>query len=115
MAGFTVCGIDGHDTTEHNKGVFTLSETKNENDTEKENDNYGFHYNMQSISHCTETLSLIPLATFSYSIGLGISLVLSVAQCEYTIKQHETTSRGPRQYDRDPSVKHNTTMNYKLR
>ena len=41
---------------------------------------------MQNISHCTETLSLIPLATFTHSIGLGIGLVLSVAQCEYTIR-----------------------------
>ena len=36
-------------------GVFTLSDTENENDSERENDNYGFHYNMQSTLHCTET------------------------------------------------------------
>ena len=36
-------------------GVFTLSDTENENDSENENNNYGFHYNMQNTSHCTET------------------------------------------------------------
>ena len=30
-------------------GVYRLS------DTENENNNYGFHYNMQNSSHCTET------------------------------------------------------------
>ena len=36
-------------------GVFTLSESDNENHSDNQNDNYGFHYNMQSTSHCTET------------------------------------------------------------
>ena len=36
-------------------GVFTLSDTENKNDSDNENDNYGFYYNMQSTSHCTET------------------------------------------------------------
>ena len=61
--------------------MFTLD------DTENENDNYGFHCYMQNTSHCTETLSLIPLATFSYFIGLGLGVGLSVAKCENTIKE----------------------------
>ena len=59
-------------------GVFTLVDTENE--TDNENDNYGFYYNT---SHCTETLSLMPLTTFSYFIGLGLGI--GVAQCEHTI------------------------------
>ena len=35
--------------------VFTLSDNDNDSDSDNENDNYGFHYNMQSTSHCTET------------------------------------------------------------
>ena len=60
-------------------GMFTLDDTENE--TDNENDNYGFHCNMQNILHCTETLSLMPLTTFSYFIGLGlvsVSVSLSV-------------------------------------
>ena len=36
-------------------GVFTLSDTENENDTDTENDKNGFHCNMQKSSHCTNT------------------------------------------------------------
>ena len=36
-------------------GVFTLSDTENENDTDAENDKNGFHCNMQKSSHCTDT------------------------------------------------------------
>ena len=85
-------------------GVFTLSDTKNENDTENENDYYGFHYNMQNISHCTETLSLILLDTFSYSIGLGIGLILSVIQYEYTIKRRGRLISGHRYLSRARTV-----------
>ena len=69
-------------------GVFTLDDTENETNSEGKSDNYGFHYNMQNTSHCTETLSLMPLATFSFFIGRSLGIVLSVAQCEHTIKGH---------------------------
>ena len=62
-------------------GVFTLSDTETEND----NDNYGFLCNNQKTSHYTETLSMMPLATFSLFIGLGLGISLDVAQCEHTI------------------------------
>ena len=69
-----------HFTNRVTNGMFTLSNTENETNTRNDNDNYGFHCNMQNTSHCTETLSLMLLATFSLGIGLG------VAQCEHTIK-----------------------------
>ena len=60
-------------------GVFTLSDTENENDTENKNDNYGFHYNMQSISHCTETDNMdshLVLVSFSVSLSVNTPLQL---------------------------------------
>ena len=66
-------------------GLFTLDDTENDTDTDTEYDNYGFHYNMQSTSHCTETLPLMPLASFSHFIGLATYIVLGVAQCEHII------------------------------
>ena len=66
-------------------GLFTLDDTENDTDTETNNDNYGFQCNVQSISHCTETLSLMPLANFSHFICLTTFIVLGVAQCEHTI------------------------------
>ena len=69
----------------HSYGVFTLSDTENENDSDNENDNYGFHYNMQNTSpRQIKTQILIEFCT------LVISLVLSVAQCEYTISAQRT-------------------------
>ena len=41
---------------------------------------------MQSTLHCTETLPLMPLANFSHFISLATHIILSVAQCEHTIK-----------------------------
>ena len=67
-------------------GLFTLDDTENDTDTEIDNDNYGFHCNMQSTSHCTETLSLMPLANFNHFIGLTAYIVLGVTQCEHTIR-----------------------------
>ena len=64
---------------------WTLDDTENDTDTETDNDNYGFHCNMQSPSHCAETLSLMPLATFSHFISLATYIVFGVAQCEHTI------------------------------
>ena len=64
-------------------GLFTLGDT--ENDTATDSGNYGFHCNVQNTSQCTETLSLMPLATFSHFIGLATYIVLGVAQCEHTI------------------------------
>ena len=76
-------------------GLFTLDNTENENDsqTETDNDNYGFHCNMQSIVHCTETLPLMPLANFSHFIGLATHIILGVAQCEHTTKQNDKHQR----------------------
>ena len=65
-------------------GLFTLDDTENDTETDNDNDNYRFHCNMQSISHCTETPPLMPLAAFSHFIGLATSIILSVAQCERT-------------------------------
>ena len=65
-------------------GLFTMDDTQNDTETETDNDNYGFNCNMQSTSHCTETLSLIPLATFSHFTYLTTYIVLGVAQCEHT-------------------------------
>ena len=65
-------------------GLFTLDNTKN-TETETDNDNYGFHCSIQSTSHCTETLPLISLATYSHFIGLATYIILGVAQCEHTI------------------------------
>ena len=65
-------------------GLFTL-DTENDNDTETDNDNYRFHCNMQNASHCTGTLSLMSLATFSHFIGLATYIVFGIAQCEHTI------------------------------
>ena len=65
--------------------MFTLDDTENDTDTETDNHNYGFHCNIESISHCIETLLLMPLATFSHFIGLATYIILGVAQCEHTI------------------------------
>ena len=43
-------------------GLFTLDDTENDTETETDNDNYGFHCNMHSTSHCTETISVMSLA-----------------------------------------------------
>ena len=59
-------------------GMFTLDGTENDTKTKTDNDNYGFQSNMQNTSHCAETLSLMPLATFSHFIGLGTCIVLGV-------------------------------------
>ena len=75
-------------------GVFTLDDTANETESENDSDNYGFHYNMQSTSLCTDTVSMMPLATFSLFIGLHLGIGLNVAQCEHTISYlpHSRTS-----------------------
>ena len=67
-------------------GLFALDDTENDTDTETDNDNCGFRCNMQSTSHCTETMPLIPMANFSHFIYLPTHIILSVAQCEHTIK-----------------------------
>ena len=41
---------------------------------------------MQSTSHCTKTLPLMPLANFSHFISLASYIILGVAQCEHTIR-----------------------------
>ena len=63
----------------------SLIDTENDTETGTDNDNYGLHCNMQNTSHCTETLALMPLATFSHFIGLGTCIVLGGAQCEHAI------------------------------
>ena len=68
-------------------GLFILEDTENKNETETDNDNYGFHCNMQNTSHCTKTLPMMPLATFSHFIVLTTYIVLGVAQCEHTITE----------------------------
>ena len=70
-------------------GVFTLDDTKNDTDTETHSDDYGFYCNMQSTSHCTETLPLMSLATFSHFISLRAYIVPGVAQCVHTINIFE--------------------------
>ena len=65
-------------------GLFTPDDTENEFETDNENDNYGFHCNMQHTLHCTETLLLMPLTTFSLLVDLGIGIGLGVAQYEQT-------------------------------
>ena len=42
--------------------------------------------NMQSTLHCTDTLPLMQLSTFSHFIGFATYIILAVAQCEHTIK-----------------------------
>ena len=73
-------------------GLLTLDDT----DTETNNDNYGLHCNMQSTSHCTETLPLMPLATFSYFIGLATYIVLGVAECEHILAAVHTVGQRKR-------------------
>ena len=73
-------------------GLFTLDDT--ENDTETDNDNYEFHCSIQSTSLYTETLPLMPLATFSHFISLGTYIILGVAQCEHTIKSYNSDEQA---------------------
>ena len=46
---------------------------------------------MQSTSHCTETLPLMPWVNFNHFIGLATYTVLGVAQCEHTITHNADT------------------------
>ena len=73
-------------------GLFTLDDTENDTETETDNMNYGFHCNVQSTSHCTETLPLMPLATFSHFIIFTTYILLGVAQCEHTIHLRQVTN-----------------------
>ena len=62
-------------------GVFTLSDTKNEND------NYGFHLICRALHTAPRQMTTQILIEFCILIiGLGIGLILGVVQCEYTIK-----------------------------
>ena len=67
--------------------MFTLSDTENKTRTENDNDNYWFRCNNQNTSHCAETLSMMPSATFSLFVGIGLGISLDVAQCEQTVNK----------------------------
>ena len=57
--------------------------TSNDTKTKTDNDDYGFQRDMQSTSHYTETLLLMPLATFSHFFSTTTYIVLGIAECEH--------------------------------